>query len=502
VNSEVKKTDGETSLSSGKPIFLQSRTTFIATVFRVMVMFHFMFGHQDISKWIESSAFRSTMVRPADTLVHAQEGYAIQKLSSPSQEYYSFQDAYPEGGSTRHETPPLVFMLLTPILHLVGDNKNTLGRQLWGLVLLVIDLLIGILLEKIALLVLEAETKSDEASLQTKMDKSIVPPKSNLFGIFENCVSSTSSNNDDDSPPNSQIICMADAPLFAAQLYYANPMTFFASGVFDCHQNVWYLCLLWAVHETCRKDGSLPLASLSLAFATYGDVFSVTYLIPMAIWISNRSKRSTSRIFGLLAFFAIWSCCLFGLSNLLLGRSLKTVMKVTYFRSFGWMYETPNLGMQWYLAMQTFDRFRQYAVIMISGLPFLIVTPLTIRLHRYPIVLVASFWSVWTLQRDLPTLNDFALSLSLMVMSTRSLARMGAVSAVALCAITVPVSLYVMDYWLWLETGTGNANFIFFQCLAYNCFATLICLDFVSATLKRDKALRLTRAGLAKVEKK
>jgi phosphatidylinositol glycan class U len=69
---------------------------------------------------------------------------------------------------------------------------------------------------------------------------------------------------------------------------------------------------------------------------------------------------------------------------------------------------------------------------------------------------------------------------------------MNTVSFIALSSIAVPVSLYILDYGLWLETGSGNANYIFFQCLAYNVFVATIFLDFLGATLQRDKALRLT----------
>lgn len=69
---------------------------------------------------------------------------------------------------------------------------------------------------------------------------------------------------------------------------------------------------------------------------------------------------------------------------------------------------------------------------------------------------------------------------------------MGMLSFVACCAIAVPVSLFVMDCWLWLETGSGNANYIFFQCLAYNVFVGLLFLDFSSSSVKRDKAIRIT----------
>jgi hypothetical protein len=82
-------------------------------------------------------------------------------------------------------------------------------------------------------------------------------------------------------------------------------------------------------------------------------------------------------------------------------------------------------------------------------------------------------------------------------MSPRSMARMNTVSLIAMCSITVPLLLYIVDYCLWLESGSGNANYIFFQCLAYNAFVAMIFLDFCGASLQRDKALRLTEKLLS-----
>ena len=55
----------------------------------------------------------------------------------------------------------------------------------------------------------------------------------------------------------------------------------------------------------------------------------------------------------------------------------------------------------------------------------------------------------------------------------------------------IPVLLNVVDHWMWLEPNTGNPNYMFFQCLAYNVFLSIILTQFVSATQQRDKALRL-----------
>jgi len=51
----------------------------------------------------------------------------------------------------------------------------------------------------------------------------------------------------------------------------------------------------------------------------------------------------------------------------------------------------------------------------------------------------------------------------------------------------------VVDNWLWLETGSGEANYLFFQCLAYNVFVAVLFLEFCGASLRRDKALRIAK---------
>jgi hypothetical protein len=51
---------------------------------------------------------------------------------------------------------------------------------------------------------------------------------------------------------------------------------------------------------------------------------------------------------------------------------------------------------------------------------------------------------------------------------------------------------------MWLETSSGNANYIYFQCLGYNAFLGILIGQFCSATLQRDKALRMTAKSIEK----
>jgi hypothetical protein len=45
---------------------------------------------------------------------------------------------------------------------------------------------------------------------------------------------------------------------------------------------------------------------------------------------------------------------------------------------------------------------------------------------------------------------------------------------------------------MWLETGNGEANFLYFQCYAYNVFVAITFIQFTGASVERDKALQLT----------
>mmetsp|Transcript_11210 Transcript_11210/g.14754 ORF Transcript_11210/g.14754 Transcript_11210/m.14754 type:complete len:179 (-) Transcript_11210:426-962(-) len=153
---------------------------------------------------------------------------------------------------------------------------------------------------------------------------------------------------------------------------------------------------------------------------------------------------------------------------------------------------SPSMSIFWYTQMQLFLRFGTYFQVLLAGLPFLIVVPTAIRLYRYPITMIGIFWFAWILLQPVSTLYDLNVGLCFFAMSPRSLARVnGMVCLVALFALCIPTILVVLLYWMWLEVGNGEANFLFFQCLAYNIFLLVLLLQFVHASVGRDKALCL-----------
>jgi phosphatidylinositol glycan class U len=142
-----------------------------------------------------------------------------------------------------------------------------------------------------------------------------------------------------------------------------------------------------------------------------------------------------------------------------------------------------------------FDRFRPYFSIFVGALPSVFVIPLTIRLHRYPSVLAAAFQLLWSIFRPVATVHMLTLGLIFILWNPRSIVRMRDSSLIAFFALPVPISLFVTFHEMWLVTGNGNPNYLFFQCFAYGLFVAVILLDVVSATVKRDKVRRMADKG-------
>jgi phosphatidylinositol glycan class U len=145
--------------------------------------------------------------------------------------------------------------------------------------------------------------------------------------------------------------------------------------------------------------------------------------------------------------------------------------------------------------VQMFDRFRPYFSVFVSALPSVFIIPLTIRLYRYPSVLAAAFQLIWSIFRPIATVHTLTLGLVLTLLNPRSIMRMRDSSLISLFALPVPISLFVTFHKMWLVTGNGNPNYLFFQCFAYGLFVAVILLDVVSATVKRDKVRRMAEKG-------
>jgi hypothetical protein len=359
--------------------FSNFSSTYNVTAIRLVVLFFSIF-ETEIASLIENVVFTSVLVDPAYTYLHVREAWAIQGLvdrHSPGR----FQAAYAFPDTIR--LPPLLLAFCEAILCYTPLNEK-LARLILGLLLTTIDFYVARSLETLAQTAVSQldDVKSWEESLQSRIPDNLQAPLSNMFGTH------AQRNEDATSKP---LLQMSDLPRFVSQLYYSSPVIIMSTA-YGCFKNLQTLLLVQALLQSALPTGSVVSSSLCLAVAAYMDIHCALMLVPMTIWMGRRSIRN-ARL--LVTLFLLFSMALQWMSLLLVGsESYRGVVVTTHLHSFSFVGLQPSLSTLWYLSMELFRRFRRYFTLLLGGVPYIMVMPLTVRLYRYPFVLVSNdcFW--------------------------------------------------------------------------------------------------------------
>ena len=323
------------------------------------------------------------------------------------------------------------------------------------------------------------------------------------------------------------VLTLKQVPLLVSLLYFSNPVSMIANSTGSL-RSLWDALAIVSLYyatkasHTITKEGipikikSLSSTAAFLALATYVDVGYTIFLVPILLWrgmwrggyeeLDWKYQRGQNNDWQTL--LTLYICFLAGLhylASLLLGGNsdeYKSVMIQTMLPNIAFLEQDtsgsvpgPSMGLHWYFFVQMFDRFRPYFTVFVAGVPAMFVVPLTLRLYRYPSVLAATFPLLWAVFRPTTTVHNLTLGLLLEMLNPRTIARMRNSSLISLFALPVPILLFITFHRMWLVTGNGNPNYIYFQCFAYGLFVSTITLDFVSASVKRDKVVRMVEKG-------
>lgn len=456
------------------------KTILIGSAIRIAILFD-SFGPQLMSVWLKSEAFNSILNDPDYSLPYFREAVFVSHLSKDGVLKNEMQFHHYAGH-------PLLLTFVKFLLVMAPKRHQEFILCLCGVFL---DFFIALMFYHFSKTFFEKRTRHDkfEEDIEQDMDSKIFPitkAQHFLFGLrFLS----------EDAP-----LVPANIPKVVSALYYLNPFTIFQNtcGIATL-QSVFILMLLSTFH-LCITGRSVP-AGLILALLSHLDPYFIIFFIPcLLLWQRHREINVKPPPISLfIAPFLFGTALLNFISAILLGsgESLLNVYDLT--RKLRVL--RPSLGMQWYLFINMFHRVEEFFFVMSAGFLFLFSIPLLIRYSNYPIEIATMLVMMKTLFKPTPTIQDTIFSLCMAVLSPRSLARMGTYSVLALLALPVPMILYIVDYYLFLEVGNAPANYMFFQCLAYNLFLGIIFLDMFSATSKRDKALRITAIENKKKQK-
>jgi len=344
--------------------FLRSPLTWTVTGLRLALILGALrpLLNADGQRWFSSMQIplESVLINPVYTLQHVREATAIRQLSSGSNQ---FEGAY---AGRRVHLPPLMLATAESILNHIPAEWDP--SMLVAILVMLLDLWIARLLERLARNLLFRPDNQHEAAVMEHMDDKIQPKLVHIFPVTA-----------DDSK---SLFHFSSLPFFISQMYYASPITI-AAATTGCFQNlrVWFLLQALVGASSSRKGSSAVWTALALALATYLDIHCYVFMVPVAL-LNNGTLAG-----GVL--FDSFTAILQGLSLALVGsNAYVTTFTTTHLSTFQLRSMQPCLSTLWYLSMQVFLRFRLYFTILLAGLPFLVIVPTTIRLYNYPDVLV------------------------------------------------------------------------------------------------------------------
>ncbi len=225
-------------------------------------------------------------------------------------------------------------------------------------------------------------------------------------------------------------------------------------------------------------------ACLSLAVATYLAVYPVLLLVPVALLLRSTAGtmlRTSAGVFtvllsGLAALsylaFDSWAWAESCYGTLLLVTDL-----------------TPNVGLWWYFFTELFEHFSTFFRIVFHAHVAVYLVPFTMAYRSAPLFLATLLLSITTVFKSYPSVGDSAFMVSFLPLFWPHLLPYARYTFVAVGCILATTLLGPIAWYLWIDAGSGNANFFFAMTLVYALGHVWLLVDLAHC-FEKHRALR------------
>jgi GPI transamidase subunit PIG-U len=233
---------------------------------------------------------------------------------------------------------------------------------------------------------------------------------------------STNDTNCHNSTPKtkavSSLIQWQDLPAVISLLYYMNPITILSTIASShqkyndnniCFQNIITLLIIYTLHISTKKRSEISIVYISflLSILSYIDCHYTILFIPISLFVAAGKQTQQSHggiknnselpirtvIVPMLVLYSTFTLMLHIIAGLLVGfDNYYAILLTTHLDTFRIANLQPNLSLLWYFGMEVFVPFHRYFTLLLGGLPYFTIIPMTIRLYHYPSVLVRSPW--------------------------------------------------------------------------------------------------------------
>lgn len=282
-------------------------------------------------------------------------------------------------------------------------------------------------------------------------------------------------------------------PLLVAGIYLLNPYSILCCAGYStqCFSHLSIVFIIWM-----SLRGNWVLCGMGLSLCSHLSLYPIMLILPLTVMACNNNKKGgIFSVLYLMLSTVLWSIFIVVLCYYITGSwefinaVYGVIITVPDF--------TPNVGLFWYFFTDMFDHFRLFFICVFQINAFIHSVPLTIRFSHSPMFLIYTILSMITIFKSYPTIGDFTLPLSLLPLWSYTF-RYLRFSLVVLGCILVSSIAGPILWFLWIHTGSANANFFFGMTITYNIAQIFLLLDVVNSYLTYQYDLK---HGLPRLDK-
>ncbi|CAF1097648.1 unnamed protein product [Adineta ricciae] len=261
---------------------------------------------------------------------------------------------------------------------------------------------------------------------------------------------------------------------------------------------------------TCIAKSSLVFHNLLLTMTFY---FFITYqLIPFVVLLAvtssislypvvlivpallqfSKTKTTSFSIMRALPVIILFVLAVAGILylNFFLNHQSWSFLESTYSFIFHVPDYTPNVGIFWYFFTEMFDHFRSLFVWTFQmHVLLLYLFPFAIRLRKDPIFLFWLLCAIFCTFKSYPAYGDATFYFNYLPIWS-FLFRYVRHTLIIICMILIAILMAPITWYLWIYTGSANANFYFAMTMVFNVAQTFLISDLLYAYVKRKFLLR------------
>ncbi|KAJ2489653.1 hypothetical protein IWW37_003791 [Coemansia sp. RSA 2050] len=298
----------------------------------------------------------------------------------------------------------------------------------------------------------------------------------------EKSKSNSNSNSGGRIPGEIRFVC---TPSAVATMYLFNPLTV-ATTLAKSTIVFSHLAIVSALYS-----GIIGLANQAIVFAAVAahlSLYPAVLIAPIALMAaappSNKARRRwlVGEIGLTLAKFALVAGALHLLFAAVFGAQYFAATVDFTLRAADLQ---PNVGLFWYFFIEIFDEFRPFFFVVFQLTALAFAVPVSWRFRDDPLFAGTMLVGIISALKSYPSWGDLSLFLGLLPLF-EELAKYLQYSFLSANLLMYGVGLAPVFWHLWIELGTGNANFFYAATLVYVFGQITLLFDLGGAKLRRE----------------